>query len=103
MSPLQPLKESRFLCSFSHIFAGGYAAGYYSYKWSEVLSSDAFAAFEEVGLTDREKIREVGLRLRDTILALGGSQDPMEIYQSFRGRKPTTEALLRYSGLKNEK
>ena len=103
MSPLQPLKESRFLCSFSHIFAGGYAAGYYSYKWSEVLSSDAFAAFEEVGLNDRKKIREVGLRLRDTILALGGSQDPMEIYQNFRGRKPTTEALLRHSGLKNEK
>jgi len=103
MSPLEPLKESRFLCSFSHIFAGGYAAGYYSYKWSEVLSSDAFAAFEEVGLDNRKKILDVGLRLRDTILSLGGSQDPMEIYQNFRGRQPTTDALLRHSGLKKEK
>jgi len=103
MSPLEPLKESRFLCSFSHIFAGGYAAGYYSYKWSEVLSSDAFAAFEEVGLDNRKKILDVGLRLRDTILSLGGSQDPMEIYRNFRGRQPTTDALLRHSGLKKEK
>ena len=103
MSPLEPLKESRFLCSFSHIFAGGYAAGYYSYKWSEVLSSDAFAAFEEVGLDNRKKILDVGLRLRDTILSLGGSQDPMETYQNFRGRQPTTDALLRHSGLKKEK
>ncbi|MEE3232532.1 MAG: M3 family metallopeptidase [Candidatus Latescibacterota bacterium] len=103
MSPLKPLEESRFLCSFSHIFSGGYAAGYYSYKWSEVLSSDAFATFEEVGLDNRKKIREVGLRLRDTILSLGGSQDPMEIYQNFRGRQPSTDALLRHSGLTNGK
>ena len=103
MSPLEPLKESRFLCSFSHIFAGGYAAGYYSYKWSEVLSSDAFAAFEEVGLDNQKNTLDVGLRLRDTLLSMGGSQDPMETYQNFRGRQPTTDALLRHSGLKKEK
>jgi oligopeptidase A len=99
MSVLEPLPEGRFLCAFSHIFAGGYAAGYYSYKWSEVLSADAFAAFEEAGLSDEAAIREAGLRFRDTILALGGSKDPMEIYRAFRGREPSTEALLRHNGL----
>ena len=99
MSVLEPLPEGRFLCAFSHIFAGGYAAGYYSYKWSEVLSADAFAAFEEAGLSDEAAIKEAGLRFRDTILALGGSKDPMEIYRAFRGREPSTEALLRHNGL----
>ncbi len=99
MSVLKPLPESRFLCAFSHIFAGGYAAGYYSYKWSEVLSADAFAAFEEAGLDDEAAVRATGLRFRDTILALGGSKDPMEIYRAFRGREPSTEALLRHNGL----
>ena len=60
-----PLEEDRLLCSFGHIFAGGYAAGYYSYKWAEVLSADAFAAFEEAGLDDEASVREVGLRYRD--------------------------------------
>ncbi|MGY8823762.1 MAG: M3 family metallopeptidase [Candidatus Latescibacterota bacterium] len=101
MAVLKPLLESRFLCAFSHIFAGGYAAGYYSYKWSEVLSADAFGAFEEAGLGDEAAVKETGQRFRDTILALGGSKDPMEIYRAFRGREPSTEALLRHNGFLN--
>lgn len=96
---MQPLPEDRFLCSFSHIFAGGYAAGYYSYKWAEVLSADAFSAFEEVGLDDPKKVAEVGKRFRDTVLALGGSEHPSEVFRQFRGRNPKTDALLRHSGL----
>jgi len=87
------------LCSFSHIFAGGYAAGYYSYKWSEVLSADAFGAFEEAGLDDEEAVKATGCKFRDTILALGGSKHPMDVYREFRGREPSTEALLRHNGL----
>ena len=98
-TPLLPLSEDRFLCSFGHIFAGGYAAGYYSYKWAEVLSADAFAAFEESGLDDERALEETGRRYRDTVLALGGSRHPMEVFQAFRGREPSTEALLRHSGL----
>jgi oligopeptidase A len=96
---LMPLPEDRFLCSFSHIFAGGYAAGYYSYKWAEVLSADAFAAFEESGLDDEQALVETGRRYRDTVLALGGSRHPMEVFKAFRGREPSTEALLRHTGL----
>ncbi len=96
---LPPLPEDGFLCSFGHIFAGGYAAGYYSYKWAEVLSADAFAAFEEVGLENETEIQETGRRFRDTVLALGGSQPPMEVFKSFRGREPETAPLLRHSGL----
>lgn len=96
---LQPLPEDRFLCSFSHIFAGGYAAGYYSYKWAEVLSADAFSAFEDVGLDDAKKVAEVGKRFRETVLALGGSESPAEVFRKFRGRDPKTQALLRHSGL----
>lgn len=96
---LPPIPEDRFLCAFGHIFAGGYAAGYYSYKWAEVLSADAFGAFEEVGLDDEDAVRKTGRRYRDTILALGGSRPPMEVFEAFRGRAPTTEALLRHSGL----
>ena len=99
MSVLPPLPESRFLCSFSHIFAGGYAAGYYSYKWSEVLSADAFGAFEEAGLDDEEAVKATGRKFRDTILALGGSKHPMDVYREFRGREPSTEALLRHNDL----
>ena len=98
-SPLEPLPDNRFLCAFSHIFAGGYAAGYYSYKWAEVLSADAFAAFEEAGLDDDRAVQETGYRFRDTVLAQGGSRHPMDIYQDFRGREPSTEALLRHNGL----
>ena len=99
-SPLPPIPEDRFLCSFSHIFAGGYAAGYYSYKWAEVLSADAFAAFEEAGLDDEAAVAKVGHRFRDTVLALGGSRPAMEIFTAFRGREPDTAALLRHAGLK---
>ncbi len=96
---LQPLPEDRFLCSFGHIFAGGYAAGYYSYKWAEVLSADAFAAFEEAGLEDESAVAEMGRQFRDTVLALGGSRPPAEVFEAFRGRGPTPDALLRHAGL----
>jgi oligopeptidase A len=96
---LPPIPEDNFLCSFGHIFAGGYAAGYYSYKWAEVLSADAFAAFEEVGLEDEAAVRTVGKRFKDTVLSLGGSLHPMDVFESFRGREPQPEALLRHSGL----
>ena len=96
---LPSLEVDRFYCSFSHIFAGGYAAGYYSYKWSEVLSADAFSAFEEAGLDDDGEMRRLGRKFRDTVLALGGSRHPMDVFKNFRGREPTTEALLRQGGL----
>ncbi|BAZ67212.1 MAG: M3 family metallopeptidase [Pelatocladus maniniholoensis HA4357-MV3] len=96
---IPPLPEDSFLCAFGHIFGGGYAAGYYSYKWAEVLSADAFAAFEEVGLEDEQAVKTTGKRYRDTVLALGGSKHPMEVFKSFRGREPSTEALLRHNGL----
>ncbi|MCH7820449.1 MAG: M3 family metallopeptidase [Proteobacteria bacterium] len=81
--------------SFSHIFAGGYAAGYYSYKWAEVLAADAFGAFEEAGVFDRETAK----RFRNEILEVGGSRDIMQAYVAFRGRKPKIDALLRQSGI----
>jgi oligopeptidase A len=96
---LPPLPEDGFLCAFGHIFEGGYAAGYYSYKWAEVLSADAFAAFEEAGLEDEAAIHDIGRRYRDTILALGGSQHPMDVFKTFRGREPSTKALLKHNGL----
>ncbi|MBD0267494.1 MAG: M3 family metallopeptidase [Cyanobacteria bacterium Co-bin8] len=96
---LKPLPEDAFLCAFGHIFAGGYAAGYYSYFWAEVLSADAFSAFEEVGLENDSAIAETGRKFRDTVLSLGGSRHPMEVFKSFRGREPSTEALLRHRGL----
>ncbi|KAG2436620.1 hypothetical protein HYH02_011555 [Chlamydomonas schloesseri] len=95
----QPLPEDRFLCTFSHIFAGGYAAGYYSYKWAEVLSADAFNAFEEAGLDDESAVRDTGARFRDTVLALGGSVPPAEVFKRFRGREPSTRPLLQHNGL----
>jgi oligopeptidase A len=94
-----PLDKDRFLCSFAHIFAGGYAAGYYSYKWAEVMSADAFGAFEEVGLQNEEQVKDVGMRFRNTVLSLGGSVDPMTVFRDFRGREPNPEALLRHNGL----
>jgi len=92
---MQPSPFNRFPHSFSHIFAGGYAAGYYSYKWAEVLSADAFAAFEESGIFDRE----AGLKFLATVLEQGGSREPMELFIEFRGREPSIDALLRHSGL----
>ncbi len=92
---VRPPAYNRFENSFSHIFAGGYAAGYYAYKWAEVLSADAFAAFEEEGVFNPETAR----RFRNTILAVGGSRDMMESFVAFRGRRPSLDALLRHSGL----
>ena len=85
----------RFQNSFSHIFAGGYAAGYYSYKWAEVLSADAFSRFEEEGIFNRD----TGASFRRNILEAGGSQEPMELFVAFRGREPQIEPLLRHSGI----
>jgi oligopeptidase A len=96
---LEPIAEDALLCSFGHIFAGGYSAGYYSYKWAEVLSADAFSAFEEVGLENEEQIRATGRRFRETVLSLGGSRHPAEVFETFRGRPPSAEALIRHSGL----
>ncbi len=81
--------------AFSHIFAGGYAAGYYSYKWAEVLAADAYAAFKEAGIFDRETAQ----RFRREILEIGGSRDIMDAYVAFRGREPTIDALLRQAGI----
>jgi oligopeptidase A len=92
---LVPPAYNRFPNSFSHIFAGGYAAGYYSYKWAEVLSADAFALFEEKGVFNPE----TGRRFRDEILAVGGSRPAAESFRAFRGREPSVEALLRHSGM----
>jgi oligopeptidase A len=98
-SLLPPLEDDRSLCGFLHIFAGGYAAGYYSYKWAEVLSADAYSAFEEVGLDDEPALAATGRRFRDTVLALGGGKHPLDVFRDFRGRDPEPEALLRHSGL----
>ncbi|MDZ8028602.1 MAG: M3 family metallopeptidase [Nostoc sp. DedQUE11] len=100
---LPPLPEDSMLCAFGHIFEGGYAAGYYSYKWAEVLSADAFAAFEEAGLENEEAIKATGRRYRDTVLALGGGKHPMQVFKTFRGREPSTIALLRHNGLVSAK
>jgi oligopeptidase A len=88
-------KFNRFAHSFSHIFAGGYAAGYYSYKWAEVLSCDAFSLFEENGIFDAE----TGQSFLTNILEKGGSEDAMSLFVKFRGRKPTIDALLRHNGI----
>ena len=92
---IRPPSFNRFPHSFSHIFAGGYAAGYYSYKWAEVLSADAFAKFEENGIFDRD----TGMLFLSTILEQGGSRDPMELFIEFRGREPSLDALLLHSGI----
>jgi oligopeptidase A len=86
---------NRFANSFGHIFAGGYAAGYYSYKWAEVLAADAFSAFEETGVFDHATAR----RFRESILARGGSRDPLDAFVEFRGRRPDVRALLRQHGI----
>jgi oligopeptidase A len=86
---------NRFQHSFSHIFAGGYAAGYYSYKWAEVLSADAWSAFEENGVFDAA----TGRRFREAILETGGSRPALESFKAFRGREPRLDALLRHQGM----
>lgn len=96
---LQPPAFSRNMHTFSHIFAGGYAAGYYSYKWAEVLSADAYAAFEETAAADGSPSLETGRRYRETILEAGGSRPAMESFKAFRGREPQLDALLRHQGM----
>jgi oligopeptidase A len=92
---VQPPEFNRFPHSFQHIFSGGYAAGYYSYKWAEVLAADAFSAFEEQGIFNAEVAR----RFLGSILEQGGSRDAMEAFVEFRGRKPQIEPLLKQLGL----
>ena len=92
---IHPPKFNRFAHSFSHIFAGGYGAGYYSYKWAEVLSSDAFSLFEEKGIFDQE----TGKAFLTNILEKGGSEDAMDLFVKFRGREPKIDALLRHNGI----
>jgi oligopeptidase A len=92
---LFPPAYNRFQNGFSHIFGGGYAAGYYSYKWAEVLSADAYSLFEENGVLDPS----TGARFRDEILAVGGSRPAAESFRAFRGREPTVDALLRHNGM----
>ncbi|KQR55597.1 M3 family metallopeptidase [Acidovorax sp. Leaf160] len=96
---LQPPAFSRTAHTFSHIFAGGYAAGYYSYKWAEVLSADAYAAFEESAGADGLPDPAVGRRYREAILEAGGSRPAMESFKAFRGREPQLDALLRHQGM----
>jgi oligopeptidase A len=88
-------RDDRTQHSFSHIFAGGYSAGYYSYKWAEVLSADAYSAFEESGLFDVD----TGRRYRREILEVGGSRDALDSFKAFRGREPSITALLRHQGI----
>ena len=95
VSVVIPPEFNRFQNSFGHIFAGGYAAGYYSYKWAEVLSSDAFSRFEEEGIFNQQ----VGQDFLNNILEKGGSKEPMELFVAFRGREPKVDALLRHSGI----
>ncbi|NWF38397.1 M3 family metallopeptidase [Mariprofundus sp. NF] len=95
VSVISPPAFNRFQNSFSHIFAGGYAAGYYSYKWAEVLSADVYATFEEEGVLNAETAG----RLRKELLSIGGSKEIMDAFVAFRGRKPSVDALLRHSGL----
>ncbi|WP_426308273.1 M3 family metallopeptidase [Acidovorax facilis] len=99
---LQPPAFSRTAHTFSHIFAGGYAAGYYSYKWAEVLSADAYAAFEETAGNDGLPSIETGRRYRQAILEAGGSRPAMESFKAFRGREPSLDALLRHQGMAEE-
>ena len=96
---LQPPAFSRTAHTFSHIFAGGYAAGYYSYKWAEVLSADAYAAFEETAAADGTPNADTGRRYRQAILEAGGSRPAMESFKAFRGREPSLDALLRHQGM----
>jgi oligopeptidase A len=92
---------SRWPNTFSHIFAGGYAAGYYSYKWAEVLSADAYAAFEDAARAANGSVLDAntGRRYRHEILEVGGSRPAMESFKAFRGREPTIDALLRHNGM----
>ncbi len=92
---LPPPPFNRFQHSFSHIFAGGYSAGYYSYKWAELLSADAWSAFEEEGVFNPT----TGQRFLQSILEAGGARDAMDSFKAFRGREPRIDALLRHQGM----
>jgi oligopeptidase A len=95
-----PPAFNRFQNSFGHIFAGGYAAGYYSYKWAEVLSADAYAAFEEAAELEGGKLPvQTGEKFLREILQVGGSRPALESFTAFRGREPSIDALLRHSGM----
>ena len=96
---VRPPKWNRFPNNFSHIFAGGYAAGYYSYKWAEVLSADAYAAFEESALASGDPSPATGKKYLQSILEAGGSRPAMESFKAFRGREPRLDALLRHQGM----
>ncbi len=100
---LQPPVWNRTAHTFSHIFAGGYAAGYYSYKWAEVLSADAYAAFEETMGKDGLPNRDTGRKYQQTILEMGGSRPTIESFKAFRGREPNLDALLRHQGMAQPK
>ena len=91
--PVPPF--NRFQNGFSHIFAGGYAAGYYSYKWAEVLSADVFSVFAQTGVFNQE----TGEKFLHSILSRGGAEEPLELFKSFMGREPSLESLLRQDGL----
>ena len=99
---MHPPAFNRMPHSFSHIFAGGYAAGYYSYKWAEVLSADAYAAFEETSAADGQHSVETGRRYRRAILEAGGSRPAMASFKAFRGREPSLDALLRHQGMAHQ-
>jgi oligopeptidase A len=98
---MQPPAYSRSINTFSHIFAGGYSAGYYSYKWAEVLSADAYAAFEEAAAASGQSTLDVatGRRYRTAVLEAGGSRPAMDSFKAFRGREPDIAALLRHQGM----
>lgn len=101
---MPPIPGQKFLNGFSHIFGGGYAAGYYSYKWAECMSADAFEAFEEVDFANNpENMKKIGRKFRDTILAMGGTKGAAQVYREFRGRDPSTQALLKQLGLLKKK
>lgn len=93
------IEGDRFLNAFTHIFSGGYSAGYYGYKWAEVMSADCYGAFEEAGLSDDAAMRRLGAAYRETVLGLGGSESAYDVFVKFRGRRPTSAALLRQQGL----
>ena len=92
------LKDTCMTVQFSHIMAGGYAAGYYSYKWAEVLDADAFSVFKKHGIFDRATAQS----FRDNILSRGGTEHPMTLYKRFRGQEPTIDALLERNGIKSD-
>ena len=91
------LKEACMSVQFPHIMSGGYAAGYYSYKWAEVLDADAFSHFKDYGLFNKE----VANSFRENVLSKGGTEHPMTLYKRFRGQEPSIDALMKRNGIKN--